>query len=80
MFSKIDLHFGYDQIKIRGEDIRKTAFSTRYNLYECLVMSFGLTNTLTHFRYLMNLVFMLDILIYSKNMEEHEEHLHIVLQ
>jgi hypothetical protein len=91
VFSKIDLCSRYHQIKIHIEDIPKTAFSTRYGLYEYLVMSFRLTNAPTHFMYLMNLVFMPkldkfvvafinDILVYSKNMEEHEEHLHIVLQ
>jgi hypothetical protein len=91
MFSKIDLYSGNHQIKIRAEDIPKTAFTTRYGLYEYLMMSFGLTNVLTHFMYLMNSVFMLeldkfvmvfidDILVYSKTMEEHEEHLQIVLQ
>jgi hypothetical protein len=91
VFSKIDLYSGYHQIKICAEDIHKTTFSARYNLYEYLVMSFGLTNALTHFMYLMNSVFMPeldkfvmvfidDILVYSKNMEEHEEHLCIVLQ
>jgi hypothetical protein len=91
VFSKIDLHSGYHQIKIRPEDVPKTAFSTRYWLYEYLVMSFGLTNAPAHFMYLMNFVFMSeldkfvmvfidDILVYSKNEEEHEQHLQIILQ
>jgi hypothetical protein len=91
VFSKIDLRSGYHQIKNRTEDISKTAFTTRYDLFEYLVMSFGLTNAPTHFMYLMNSIFMLeldkfvvvfidDILIYSRSMEEHEEHLRIVLQ
>jgi hypothetical protein len=82
---------GYHQIKIRASDILKTAFSTRYGLYEFLVMSFGLTNAPAYFMYLMNLVFMPkldkfivvfidDILVYSKNEEEHIGHLHVVLQ
>ncbi|WVZ84512.1 hypothetical protein U9M48_031541 [Paspalum notatum var. saurae] len=90
VFSKINLRSGYYQIKIREEDIPKTAFSTRYGLYEYLVMSFGLTNASALFMYMMNSVFMNeldkfvvvlidDILIYSKNEEEHEEHLRIVL-
>jgi hypothetical protein len=88
VFSKIDLCFGYHQIKIHTEDIPKIAFTMRYGLYEYLVMSFGLTNASTHFMYLMNSVFMPeldrfvmvfidDILVYSKSMEEH---LRIVLQ
>jgi hypothetical protein len=89
VFSKIDLHSGYHQIKIRTSDIPKTAFSTRYGLYEFLVMSFGLTNASAYFMYLMNSVFMPELDkfvvvfiddIYSKNEDEHTEHLHIVLQ
>jgi hypothetical protein len=88
---KIDLHSGYHQIKIRIKDIPKTAFTIRYGLYEYLVMSFGLTNTPAYFMFLTNSAFMpeLDkfvmvfidyILVYSKTMQEHEEHLRIVLQ
>jgi hypothetical protein len=90
VFSKIDLRSTYHQIKIHDEDIPKTAFMTRYGLYEYLVMSFGLTNAPAHFMYLMYLVFIAeldqfvmvfiaDILVYLKSMEEHE-HLRIVLQ
>jgi hypothetical protein len=86
VFSKIDLRSGYHQIKIRVEDIPKIAFSTRYDMYEYLVMSFGLTNAPAHFMYLMNSVFMEeldkfvvvfidDTMVYSNSMEEHEEHL-----
>jgi hypothetical protein len=82
VFSNVDLRSGYHQIKIRLEDVTKTAFSTRYELYEYWVMLFGLTNAPTHFKYLMNSIFMPelnkfvvvfidDILIYSKSEEEH---------
>jgi hypothetical protein len=91
VFSKIDLRYGYHQVKIHTKDIPKTAFMMRYDLYEYLVMSFVLINAPAHFMYLMNSVFMLeldqfimvfidDILVYSKSMEEHEDHLRIVLQ
>jgi hypothetical protein len=91
VFSKIDLRSGYHQIKIRAEDIHKTSFSTRYGMYGYLVMSFALTNAPAHFMYLMNsvflpvldkfvMVFIDDTQVYSKNMEEHEEHIRIVLQ
>jgi hypothetical protein len=91
VFSKIDLHSSYHQIKICEEDIPKTTFSTRYGLYEYLVMSFGLTNAPAHFMYLMNSIFMEeldkfvvvfidDILVFSKSKKEHEEHLRIVVQ
>jgi hypothetical protein len=91
LFSKVDLRSGYHQIKIHSEDVPKTAFSTRYGLYEYLVMSFRLTNAPAHFMYLMNSIFILeldkfvvvfidDILIYSKSEEEHAHHLRVILQ
>jgi hypothetical protein len=90
MFSKINLRSGYHQLKIRASDIPKIAFITIYGLYEYTVMSFGLTNPPSYVMYLMNKVFMEyldkfvvvfinDILIYSKDEEEHEKHLHLVL-
>jgi hypothetical protein len=91
VFSKIDLRSGYHQIKIKRCDIPKMAFSTRYGLYEYLVMSFGLTNAPAYFTYLMNSVFMPeldkfvvvfidDILIYSKTREDHANHICVILQ
>ena len=90
MFSKIDLRSGYHQLRIRPSDIPKTTFITKYGLYEFTVMSFGLTNALGYFMYLMNSVFMDyldkfvvvfidDFLIYSQNEQEREEHLRKVL-
>jgi hypothetical protein len=90
VFFKVDLRSGYHQIKIHPKDVTKTAFSTRYGFYEYLVMSFGLTNAPAHFMYLMNSVLMLeldkfvvvfidDILIYSKSEEEHAQHLRVIL-
>jgi hypothetical protein len=91
VFSKIDLRSGYHQLKVHECDIPKTAFILRYGLYEYTVMSFGFTNALTYFMYLMNKVFMEyldkfvmvfidDILVYSRSEEEHEEYLRLVLQ
>ena len=91
VFLKIDLWSGYHQLKIREKDIPKTSFTTRYGLYEYTVMSFGLTNAPTYFMSMMNKVFMEfldkfvvvfidDILVYSKNEEEHKEYLRLVLE
>jgi hypothetical protein len=88
IFSKIDLRFGYHHVQIKDEDIHKTTFRTRYGHYEFVVVPFGLTNAPTTFMCLMNnvfldifvLVFIDDILIYSKNRKEHEEHIKLVLQ
>ncbi|KAL0541166.1 hypothetical protein IC582_021205 [Cucumis melo] len=91
VFSKIDLRSGYHQLMIKDGDVPKTTFRSRYGHYEFIVMSFGLTNALAVFMDLMNgvfrefldtfvIVFIDDILIYSKTEAEHEEHLRMVLQ
>ncbi|KAD2392822.1 hypothetical protein E3N88_39799 [Mikania micrantha] len=89
-FSKIDLMSGYHQLKIKDSDISKSAFRTCYGHYEFVVMPFGLTNAPTVFMDLMNrvfhdcldefvIVFIDDILVYSRSKEEHEEHLRTIL-
>ena len=90
MFSKIDLHSGYHQIRVRAEDIPKTTFRTRYVHYEYTVMSFKLTNATAVFMDYMNRIFQPyldkfvvafidDILVYSKTERDHAEHLRLVL-
>jgi hypothetical protein len=91
VFSKIGLRSRYHQLKVQECDISKIAFILRYGLYEYTVMSFGLTNAPAYFMYLMNKVFMEyldkfvvvfidDILVYSRSEEEHKDHLRLVLQ
>ncbi|GJW22345.1 putative reverse transcriptase domain-containing protein [Tanacetum coccineum] len=91
VYSKIDLRSGYHQLRVREEDISKTAFRTRYGHYEFQVIPFGLTNEPAVFMYFMNrvckpylekyvIVFIDDILIYSKSKQEHEEHLKLILE
>ncbi|GKF52414.1 putative reverse transcriptase domain-containing protein, partial [Tanacetum coccineum] len=91
VYSKIDLRSGYHKLRVRDEDIPKTAFKTRYGHYEFQVMPFGLTNTSMVFMDVINrvckpyldtfmIVFIDDILIYSKSKEEHEEHLKLILE
>jgi len=91
VFSHIDLRLGYHQLRIKPEDIPKTVFRTMYEHYEFTVMPFGLTNAPLTFMDLMNrvvrpyldkfiVVFIDDILVYSKDKEEHAQHLRIVLQ
>ncbi|GKB64703.1 putative reverse transcriptase domain-containing protein, partial [Tanacetum coccineum] len=90
-FSKIDLRFGYHQLRVCKEDISKTAFKKRYMHFEFTVMPFGLTNAPAVFMDLMNrvckeyidkfvIVFIDDILIYSKSKEEREVHLKLILE
>ncbi|GKA02082.1 putative reverse transcriptase domain-containing protein [Tanacetum coccineum] len=91
VYSKIDLRSGYHQLRVRDEDIPKTAFKMRYGHYKFQVMSFGLTNAPAVFMDLINrvckpyldkivIVFIVDILIYSRNKEEHEDHLRTILE
>jgi hypothetical protein len=90
VLSKVNLRSGYHQLKVQECEIPETAFVSRYGLYEFMVMSFGLTNALAYFLYMMNKVFMEyldkfvmvfidDILVYSRSEEAHEGHLHFVL-
>lgn len=91
VFFKIDLRYGYHQLRIKSDNIPKIAFHTRYVHYEFLVMSFGLKNAPITFIDLMNrvfkpylgqfiIMFIDDILVYSKSLEEHGDHMRIALQ
>ena len=91
VFSKIDLRSGYYQLQVKEVDVPKKGFKTRYGHYEFVVMPFGLTNALVAFMDLMNrvfhpyldqfvVVFIDDILVYSKDAQEYEQHLKIVMQ
>ena len=91
MFSNIDLQSGYHQLKVKDEDVKKTTFRTCYGHYEFLVMPFGVTNAPFAFMDLMNyvfttyldefvIVFIDEILVYSKNLVEHEKHLRLVFR
>jgi hypothetical protein len=90
VFSKIDLRSRYHQLRIQECDIPKIAFVSRYGLCEYMVMSFGLTNALAYFMYLVNkvfleyldkfvIVFIDDIIVYSRSEEEHGDHLRLIL-
>ena len=91
VFLKIDLRSGYYQLRMKDVDVPKTVFRTRYGHYEFLVIPFGLTNAPTTFMDLMNrvfrpyvdklfVVFIDDILVYSKDVQEHEQHMRIVME